>query len=111
MQGDLNLYSSIAQVPYDIHQLDNSYTLLISNLEVTNRIDILNTRMDYASSLVDALDHEVADEYTFKLVWIIIVLIAISAIVGWLKIDSHGPKPKPKEAKECTEVPPCIKIN
>jgi uncharacterized Rmd1/YagE family protein len=91
IQADLNLYSDTAHALRNSYELDIAYQLVSSNLELAERMEVLNTRVEYSHELVEALGDGLADQNSFRLVWIIIVLLGLSIIVGIAKHVYIGP--------------------
>ena len=55
IQADLNLYSDTAHALRNTYELDRTYDLILSNLELKERMEVLNTRMEYSYEQIEAL--------------------------------------------------------
>ena len=78
-----NLNSSLLDVP-DLFWEDYDMGLLFQemqeNLEIAQRIETLNTRLDMIEQIISSVQSSLTDKYSHKLEVIIIVLIAIEVI-------------------------------
>lgn len=84
LRAQLNLYSELTDSLPDIfwdspHELglENYFDSLSKELDVGQRIRILNEKMDYASELASVFRDSMGEKHSHLLEWIIIVLIAV----------------------------------
>lgn len=80
IRGQLNLYSELIETP-DLYwsepDLERLYSLVSKKLDISQRIAILNKKLDYASELVGILQSHLSEEQSTRLEWMIIVLITV----------------------------------
>lgn len=80
IRGQLNLYSELIETP-DLYwsepELERLYSLLSKKLDISQRIAILNKKLDYASELVGILQTHLSEEQSTRLEWMIIILITV----------------------------------
>ena len=89
IRAQLNLYSELTDSLPDIfwdspHELglENYYEDLGKELDVGQRIRVLNEKMDYASECVSVLRDSLGEKHSHLLEWIIIWLIAVEIAFG-----------------------------
>ncbi len=85
IQSDLNLYSDTAYALRNSYDLDIAYQAISTNLELSERMEVVNTRVDYSYELIEAFDEGLHDENSYRIIWIIIILIALSVVLGVAK--------------------------
>lgn len=80
LRGKLNLNSTLLDVP-DVFWEDHDMGLLFQdmqhNLEISERIDTLNKRLDMIEQIISTVQGSISDSYSHKLEVIIIILISI----------------------------------
>ncbi|CCH45215.1 hypothetical protein BN7_4796 [Wickerhamomyces ciferrii] len=80
LRGKLNLYSELIGIP-DLYwsepNLEKIYRQISNNLDISQRISILNKKLDYATEESRALMSTLNEEKSTRLEWIIIYLIMI----------------------------------
>ncbi|KAJ0406644.1 hypothetical protein P43SY_009755 [Pythium insidiosum] len=86
--ADVNLHSDILDEPDFLWEHDEYEPLhkkMLKYLDVTNRVKILNKRLDILRELVEVLNQELAQKHGAKLEWIIIWLLVAEIViaVGW----------------------------
>lgn len=55
-------------------------------LEMTQRTDILNTRLDMLRELLDVLQQQMENAHAVKLEWIVIYLIVVECVIQVLAV-------------------------
>ena len=89
IRAQLNLYSELTDSLPDIfwdspHELglENYYESLGRELDVGQRIRVLNEKMDYASEIASVLRERLEEKHSHLLEWIIIWLIMVEVVYG-----------------------------
>ena len=93
IRAQLNLYSELTDVTPDMlwdspHELglEDYYEALGRELDVGQRIKVLNEKMDYASEIAAVLRERLGEKHSHLLEWIIIWLILIEVAYGSLHL-------------------------
>ena len=76
----LNLNSSLLDVPdlfWDDYVMGRLFEEIQANLEITDRIDTLNKRLDMIEQIISTVAGSLTDKYSHKLEFIIIILITM----------------------------------
>merc|ERR1711879_55996 len=79
----LNLNSTLLDVPdllWEDYDMGILFQEMQDNLEVSERIGKLNTRLDMIEQIISSVQESLSDKYSHKLEVIIIVLIAVEVI-------------------------------
>lgn len=80
----INLHTDILDTPdvfWEFEEYVDHYTSCRSYLEIPNRVEILNRRLDIMKDLYDMLNEELASQHGYKLEWIVIYLIIIEVVI------------------------------
>ncbi|KAF0690586.1 Aste57867_18033 [Aphanomyces stellatus] len=83
-RSDINLNSDMLDDPdffWDDDEYQPLYKKMVKYLDVDNRVQILNTRLDVLRELLDVLTEQLARQHATKLEWIVIWLIVASVFV------------------------------
>jgi uncharacterized Rmd1/YagE family protein len=94
--GELNIYKSSLNLMYDIldapeffwdyPELEEVYTQSRKHVEVADRVEVLNKRMQVLSELLSILQDEKSESHSSNLEWIVIWLIVLDVIMGVARI-------------------------
>ena len=82
---DINLFSSILDTPRFLWENDlelNSYESMRDYLEVDNRVELLNKRLETVEGVLEVLGAQVQEGKSTRLEWIIIWLISVEIVMG-----------------------------
>ncbi len=93
-----NLYSQLldtSTIFWNQHGMHDYYQPISKNLEIANRMHVLNTQLHYSIELLEGIQRELKNQYGFRINWIIITLLFISAVIGIFKGHDNS--------KICTE--------
>ena len=80
IRGLLNLHSDLLETPdmyWEESNLEVLFDRMASNLDIANRINIVNKRLDYTQEVTDVVRSYSTDHQSHTLEKIIIVLIAL----------------------------------
>ncbi|TYZ57433.1 hypothetical protein PybrP1_003673 [[Pythium] brassicae (nom. inval.)] len=81
---DVNLNSDMLDEPdffWEDDEYEPLYKKMMRYLDVENRVQILNTRLDILRELLDVLSQQLAHQHDTKLEWIVIWLIVAEVVV------------------------------
>jgi uncharacterized Rmd1/YagE family protein len=84
-RGTLNLHSELTEIPdryWSAPSLEKLYVQVSMSLDVTQRITMINRKLDYANEIVAKLHELSHSSYDLKLEWSIIILISIEVAFG-----------------------------
>jgi uncharacterized Rmd1/YagE family protein len=88
IRADINLYSELLEIPdifWDEHYLEQDYRQIAKHLVIESRTATVNKKIDYSDQLNQALRTQLAEDYSIRLEWLIILLITVEVIQGlWL---------------------------
>eukprot|EP00923_Selenidium_pygospionis_P055427 GHVN01096587.1.p2 GENE.GHVN01096587.1~~GHVN01096587.1.p2 ORF type:complete len:372 (+),score=40.10 GHVN01096587.1:2529-3644(+) len=80
----INLHTDILDTPdifWEFDEFSDHYTSCRGYLEIPNRVEILNQRLDIIKDLYDMLNNELTIQHGYKLEWIVIYLICIEVVI------------------------------
>jgi uncharacterized Rmd1/YagE family protein len=80
VRNDINLHTEILGMPdffWEYPEYESLYTMVIKNLDVPQRAEILNRRLDMIQELLSMLGDELNHRHSSKLEWVIIILISV----------------------------------
>ncbi|CAK4070492.1 unnamed protein product [Aphanomyces euteiches] len=83
-RSDINLNSDMLDDPdffWEDDEYQPLYKKMMKYLDVDNRVQILNTRLDILRELLDVLSQQLARQHDTKLEWIVIWLIVAEVVV------------------------------
>jgi uncharacterized Rmd1/YagE family protein len=84
----INLSSDILDVPDWLwdqpDQVEKNYSKVHLYLDITQRVDVLNKRLQVLSDLFEMMRTEQSNNHSSNLEWIVIVLIVVEIIIGIL---------------------------
>lgn len=83
IRGVLNLYSDITETPdqfWSQPELESLYELVSRKLDVSERIEILNKKLDYVADMVSILRTHLSEKNSVRLEWMIIILITVEVV-------------------------------
>jgi uncharacterized Rmd1/YagE family protein len=88
VRGSINLHTEMLHTPdffweYPLHE--NLYKLIIKHLDVPQRVDVLNKRLDMIKDLFSMLEEHLNHQHSSLLEWIIIVLISTEILLFFVK--------------------------
>lgn len=92
VRNDINLHTEILGVPdffWEYPEYESLYTMVIKNLDVPQRAEILNRRLDMLQELLSMLGDELNHRHSSFLEWVIILLITFEVIVTVIKDLLH----------------------
>ncbi|TMW66020.1 hypothetical protein Poli38472_003785 [Pythium oligandrum] len=84
VRNDVNLNSDMLDEPdffWEDDEYEPLYKKMMKYLDVDNRVQILNTRLDILRELLDVLSQQLAHQHDTKLEWIVIWLIVAEVAV------------------------------
>lgn len=87
LRAHINLYSELLETPdlfWDAPQLEYYFNLISRNLEISNRIAVVNKRLDYGHELIEVLRTQLTEQHSTSLEWLIIALIAVEVVQGFV---------------------------
>eukprot|EP00730_Choanoeca_flexa_P013579 TRINITY_DN5473_c0_g2_i1.p1 TRINITY_DN5473_c0_g2~~TRINITY_DN5473_c0_g2_i1.p1 ORF type:complete len:424 (+),score=91.81 TRINITY_DN5473_c0_g2_i1:66-1337(+) len=85
----VNLTGDLLDSPdwlWDKQALEGSYSKTRQFLEIDNRCEVLNKRLDVLANLMEILNSFQSDQHSSRLEWIVIWLIVVEVILGVLDI-------------------------
>jgi uncharacterized Rmd1/YagE family protein len=88
-KASLNLMYDILDAPeffWDFSELEEVYNRSRKHVEVENRVEVLNKRMEVLSELLSILQEEKSESHSSRLEWIVIWLIIMEVIIGAVEI-------------------------
>jgi uncharacterized Rmd1/YagE family protein len=88
-KASLNLMYDILDKPeffWDYPDLEAIYNISRRNVEIDQRVEVLNKRMEVLSELLSILQEEKSEQHSTKLEWIVIWLIIFEVVIGVLDI-------------------------
>lgn len=81
LRGQLNLYTELSENSPDLYwsepELESLYLLISRKLDVMQRINLLNKKLDYAAESLSILKSHISEEQGVRLEWMIIILIMV----------------------------------
>lgn len=83
IRADLNLHSELMDTPeiyWSEFQLEKLYDNMTRVLDIKQRVQVLNKKLDYANELATVLRSHLSEEHNLKLEWMIIILIAVEVL-------------------------------
>ncbi|DAZ96050.1 TPA: hypothetical protein N0F65_000045 [Lagenidium giganteum] len=83
-RNDVNLNSDMLDEPdffWEDDEYQPLYKKMMKYMDVENRVQILNTRLDILRELLDVLSQQLAHQHDTKLEWIVIWLIVAEVVV------------------------------
>jgi uncharacterized Rmd1/YagE family protein len=86
LRAAINLYSELLDATPDVYweepDLEELFKLMLGALEVTQRLDVVNTRIGYAEQLLQVIRDQLNENHASKLEWCIIVLISVEILLS-----------------------------
>lgn len=88
VRGSINLHTEMLDTPdffweYPMHE--NLYKLITKHLDIPQRVDVLNKRLDMIKDLFSMLEEHLNHQHSSLLEWIIIVLISTEILLFFVK--------------------------
>ena len=93
IRHDVNLHSEILDVPdffWKQEKFEQDYKLVYKYLEMAERTEVLNKRLDMLRDLLDVLQQQLENAHAVKLEWIVIWLIVIEVLVQVLAVGGES---------------------
>ena len=87
-RSSINLHFDALDTPeyfWEHSELEPLYTITVNHLDIKNRVDLLNRRLDVMHDLLEVLDNELNHQHASRLEWIIILLIMIEVAISLVK--------------------------
>lgn len=90
IRSDLNLHSELMDTPeiyWSEYELEKLYDNMTRVLDIKQRVQVLNKKLDYANELATVLRSHLSEQHNLKLEWMIIILIAVEVLfetLHWL---------------------------
>lgn len=84
IRHEVNLQSEILDIPdyfWKEHAIEPIYKMTLLYLEMEQRTEVLNKRLDLMHELLQLLQHQNENEHNIKLEWIVIWLIVVSVLL------------------------------
>jgi uncharacterized Rmd1/YagE family protein len=85
IRGTLNLHSELLGTPdifWEYPELEDLFSQISKNLEITPRITIVNKRLDESHLVLELLKTELNTNHSSRLEMLIIYLITIEVVLG-----------------------------
>ncbi|CAM9203224.1 unnamed protein product, partial [Ectocarpus fasciculatus] len=92
IRADLNLHSELMDTPeiyWSELELERLYENMTRVLDVKQRVQVLNKKLDYANELASVLRSHLSEQHNLKLEWMIIILIAVEVLFETLHWVGH----------------------
>mmetsp|Transcript_6206 Transcript_6206/g.19760 ORF Transcript_6206/g.19760 Transcript_6206/m.19760 type:complete len:406 (+) Transcript_6206:38-1255(+) len=86
-RGVVNLHSELLDTPeyfWDSDAFEHVWENVSKYLDVSNRVDVLNRRLDIIRELLDMLNDQLTNQHASKLEWIVIWLIVVEVVLQLL---------------------------
>ncbi|KAI9202854.1 uncharacterized protein BJ171DRAFT_460954 [Polychytrium aggregatum] len=83
LRGHVNLHSELLDSPdfcWSNDRMEEAFSAISKNLDVTARISVFNKKLDYANELGEVLRNHLHEQHSLKLEWCIIILISIEIL-------------------------------
>ena len=93
IRHDVNLHSEILDVPdffWKQEKFERDYKMVYKYLEMAERTEVLNKRLDMLRDLLDVLQQQLENAHAVKLEWIVIWLIVIEVLVQVLAVGGES---------------------
>ena len=90
IRHDVNLHTEILDTPdwfWNQKDVEALYKFCAGYLEMENRTNILNTRLDMLAQLLSMLQAQQENAHNVKLEWIVIILILVSVVLELLTVS------------------------
>eukprot|EP00164_Ancoracysta_twista_P005516 GFYU01007566.1.p1 GENE.GFYU01007566.1~~GFYU01007566.1.p1 ORF type:complete len:380 (+),score=111.19 GFYU01007566.1:141-1280(+) len=87
LRGYLNLHSDLIDTPdfyWEEPHLETLFTAISETLDMKERIEILNKKLDYSQELVEVLRTHLSEEHGIRLEWAIIGLITVEVLFEFI---------------------------
>lgn len=90
IRADLNLHSELMDTPeiyWSEMELEALYVSMTRVMDVKQRVQVLNKKLDYANELASVLRSHLSEQHNLKLEWMIIILITVEVLfetLHWL---------------------------
>lgn len=84
-RNSINLHLDVLDTPeffWDYPELESLYNMIANYLDLGNRVEVLNQRLDIVHELFEMLGNELNHQHSSRLEWIIICLIVIEVILS-----------------------------
>lgn len=84
-RNSINLHLDVLDTPeffWDYPELESYYILIANYLDLTNRLEVLNQRLDIVHELFEMLGNELNHQHSSRLEWTIICLIIIEVVLS-----------------------------
>jgi uncharacterized Rmd1/YagE family protein len=88
-KASLNLMYDILDAPeffWDYPELEEVYNQSRKHVEIADRVEVLNKRMEVLSELLSILQQEKSESHSSRLEWIVIWLIVMELVIGIFEI-------------------------
>ncbi len=92
VRNDINLHTEILGMPdffWEYPEYESLYTMVSKNLDVPQRVELLNRRLDMIQELLAMLGDELNHQHSSLLEWIIIILISVEISLFAIKEVFH----------------------
>lgn len=87
-RNSINLHADVLDTPeffWEYSELEPFYSMTANYLDLENRVEVLNQRLDVIHELFEMLGNELNHQHSSRLEWIIICLIIIEVFVSFLR--------------------------
>jgi len=87
-RNSINLQWDVLDTPeffWQNLQLEPLYTMVSNHLDIENRVNVLNQRLDIVHELFEMLGNELNHQHSSRLEWTIIILIVIEVVLILMK--------------------------
>lgn len=88
VRNSINLHTEMLDTPdffWEHRQHENLYKLITKNLDVPQRVEVLNRRLDMIKDLLSMLEEQLNHRHSSLLEWIIIILISTEIVLFVVK--------------------------
>ena len=88
VRNSINLHTEMLDTPdffWEYPQHENLYKLITKNLDVPQRVEVVNRRLDMIRDLFSVLEEQMNHQHSSLLEWIIIVLISTEIVLFLVK--------------------------
>lgn len=88
VRNSINLHTEMLDTPdffWEYPQHENLYKLITKNLDVPQRVEVLNRRLDMIKDLLSMLEEQMNHQHSSLLEWIIIILISTEIVLFLIK--------------------------
>ena len=87
-RNSINLHLDVLDTPeffWDHPELEPEYKMMANYLDISNRVEVLNQRLNIVRELFEMMGNELNHQHSSRLEWIIICLIVIEVLLTLLR--------------------------